>query len=280
MKGCICLDIDGTITSDPFSIPQPVMDCFEKLYAEGWLFLFVTGRAYAFASKLFQRMRHPFFFALQNGADLLQMPEKKQLSKEYLSGQFIPTLERLYRDLEDDFLVYSGWESGDFCYFRPDRFSLKMKEHLEVVQSLVDEPWKSVDDFAFLETESFPLIKSLGSLEQMRQLNQRLNQIPDIHATCIQDPLARGKIYLNLITAAKATKGDVLEKMRERLPKGSILIAAGDDFNDISMLKESDFAIAMKNAPAELIELADLIAEPADKMGIIEALLKATGSVK
>lgn len=280
MKGCICLDIDGTITSDPFAIPSPVMDCFEKLYEEGWLFLFVTGRAYAFASRLFQRMKFPFFFALQNGADLIEMPQKKQITVEYLKGQFIASLEELYKDLEEDFLIYSGWKTGDFCYFRPDRFSFQMKEHLEVVQSLVDEPWKPVDDFAFLQETSFPLIKTLGSLEQMNLLHQRLSKIPEIHATCIQDPLARGKIYLNLITAASATKGNVLKTLRKNLPKGSFFIAAGDDFNDISMLKEADFKIVMKSAPKELQELADLIAEPADRFGIIEALWKATKKVR
>lgn len=277
MKGCICLDIDGTITADPFSIPEPVIQCFEALYAKGWQFLLSTGRPYAFASRLFQKITFPFYLSLQNGADLLQMPEKKQLSKDHLSASFIPCLENLYKDVDEDFLVYAGFEQGDFCYYRPNRFSLRMLKHLEVIQSLVVEPWKEVEEFLFPAKHSFPLIKSLGSKKEMQILNDKLQPFKEVHATLILDPLSRGEIYLNLITSAEATKGKIIQKLRQIFPENAVFIAAGDDHNDISMLLESDFAIVMKTAPDSLFSYANLIAEPAKDFGIIDALRIATG---
>ncbi len=280
MKGCICLDIDGTITADPFCIPEPVIECFESLYKKGWQFLFSTGRPYTFASKLFSGFKIPFFLSLQNGADLLQMPEKKLLSKEHLTGSFIPRLDELYRDMEEDFLIYAGFEKGDFCYYRPHRYSTKMLEHLEVVKSIVSEPWKAVEEFSFLEGESFPLIKSLGSKEQMAELHKKLQPFEEIHSTYIGDPLSHSATYINLITSKKATKGEIVKKMRKMLPENMRFIAAGDERNDVLMLEEADFAIVMKTAPKELLSLADLIAEPAKDLGVIEALWTATGETK
>ncbi len=277
MKGCICLDIDGTITSDPFHIPEEVLKCFETLYLRGWRFLFSTGRPFAFASKIFSTVSFPFYFSLQNGADLLQMPEKKLLSKNHLSASFIPELEKIYKGIDDDFLIYIGFEKGDFCYYRPHRFSLKMSEHLEVVQSIVSEPWVAVEEFSFSEKDSFPLIKGLGSKDQMEKLSERLKPFQEIHTTCIKDPLSTDGEYLNLITSAKATKGEVLKKVRKLMPEDAFFIAAGDDFNDVSMLQEADFAIVMRTAPKEIWAFGDLLAEPAKELGIIDALWKATG---
>ena len=179
--------------------------------------------------------------------------------------------------MEEDFLVYAGFEKGDFCYYRPHRYSPKMLEHLEVVKSVVSEPWQAMEEFSFAKDDSFPLIKSFGSKEQMELLSQKLLSFEEVHSTYIGDPLSHGKTYLNLITSKRATKGEVVKKMRAFFPKGTHFIAAGDDRNDILMLEEADFAIVMKTAPESMHFLADLMAEPAEDFGIIEALLKATG---
>jgi len=280
LKGCICLDIDGTLTAEPFSVPKEVWECLEKLYAKGWQFLFSTGRPYSFACPLFANVSFPFFLSVQNGADLLEMPQKKVLVQHHLSSLFIPQLEALYEDLEEDFLIYSGFARGDFCYYRPDRFSSKMLEYLEVVKSIVQEPWQAKEDFIFSPSDSFPLLKSLGTKPQMEELEERLRNFSEVHVSCICDPMSKGKIYLNLITASRASKGEVLKTMREKLSPGAIFIAAGDDRNDISMLREADIAIVMKNAPIELWPLGDILAEPAKELGIIDALWKATGETK
>lgn len=277
MKGCICLDIDGTLTADPFSIPLQVWECLEYLYARGWQFLISTGRPYSFASRLFANVKIPFFLSLQNGADFLEMPYKKQLFQNHLSSLFIPQLELLHEDLEEDFLIYSGFSKGDFCYYRPDRFSLKMQEHLEIVKSLTTEPWEARKDFVFGSTDSFPLIKSFGTKKQMDELEKKLASFPMIHSTSIANPLSNEDLYLNLITASAATKGESVKKMRSMMPPDTFFIAAGDDRNDISMLQEADFAIVMKNAASDLLPLADILAEPAKNFGIIDALLTATG---
>lgn len=280
LKGCICLDIDGTLTADPYSIPQKVWECLEALYAKGWHILFSTGRPYSFAEKLFIGAKFPFLLSVQNGADLLQMPEKKLLFQDHLSALFIPKLEELYAGIKEDFLIYAGFAKGDFCYYRPGRFSLKMLEHLEVVKSVVQEPWKAQEEFAFESSDSFPLIKSLGSKKQMEDLAQKLLAFPEVHASCICDPLSKKEVYLNLITTSTATKGEVVKKVRSMLPPNAFFIGAGDDRNDIPMLKEVDFAIVMENAPEELFPLADLLAKPAKEYGIIEALWRATGETR
>ncbi len=278
MKGCICLDIDGTITADPYRVPDTVIDCFRSLYLEGWSFVFVTGRTYAFALNTLLNMNFPYFFGVQNGADILLMPEKKSIAQEYLTSEVILEIEKAHEEIKEGFLIYSGLEKGDFCYYRPASFSSDMKNHLGKIRLLSPIPWQEKEDFCFSVDQSFPLIKSLGSKEEMLALNQKLKKIPGIEAVYIKDPLG-DNVYLNLITATKANKGNVLKKIRTLFPLGTQFIAAGDDYNDVSLLKEADLSIVMNTAPEDMISLGDIIARSAKEEGIIEALLQATGSI-
>ncbi|MES2199475.1 MAG: HAD family hydrolase [Chlamydiota bacterium] len=275
MKGCICLDIDGTITADPHFIPEAVIECLRFLHKRGWKFVFATGRTYAFALKTLRDIDFPFFFVVQNGSDLLHMPEGKLLSRAYLPADIIPKLEELTKDKEEDFLVYSGFELGDFCYYRPKNFSVRILEHIGIIECFAEEPWHKVEEFSFPWEQAFPLIKYLGSQKQMVELYELIKHIPGVQVSCIKDPVSEG-VYLNLITAPEALKGNCIHKIRSFFPGGTLFIAAGDDYNDVSMLKEADIAIVMGSAPEALFPLADIRAKSAKDLGIIEALLQAT----
>lgn len=275
MKGCICLDIDGTITADPHFIPGPVVECLKFLYERGWQFVFATGRTYSFALKTLRDIDFPFFFVVQNGSDLLHMPENKLLSRAYLPAEVVFELEKITKEKKEDFLVYSGWELGDFCYYRPKNFSTKILDHIGIIECFAKEPWHKAKDFSFPIGQAFPLLKYLGSEKEMIELYELIKHMPGVQVSCIKDPISEG-IYLNLITAKEALKGICIRKIRAFFPEGTLFIAAGDDYNDVSMLKEADIAIVMGGAPESLMPLADIKAKSAKDLGIIEALLQAT----
>ena|SRR3990167_7342703 len=273
-KGCICLDIDGTITADPYAVPDVVVDYFRSLYKQGWSFLFITGRLYSFAVKTLGKIDFPYFLALQNGADLLWMPEKTLLAREYLSSTVIPILEEMCQDRTEDFLLYAGLDRGDFCYYRPERFSPKMQEHLRIVQTLSHKSWQTRKDFFFEPEEFFSLIKFLGSKEEVFHLQAILEKRKEFAVSSVKDPLST-EIYLNLITSPLVDKGNTLKKMRSFFSEGTLFIAAGDDFNDVPMLQEADLSIVMKTAHPSIWEHADILAESAKECGIIAALAQA-----
>lgn len=275
VKGWICLDIDGTTTSDPHSVPKKVIEYFSSLYNKGWRFVFITGRTLSYAKATLHNIPFPFLFSVQNGADLVQMPDMKLIRQCYLPASIIVKLDQIYENKEEDYIIYSGWEAGDFCYYRPHRFSEWMTSHLELMMTLVEEPWQALNSFGPLRDKSFPLIKCLGTKEHMQDVEKYLKDIKEINVTCIKDPLSKEGFYLNLITDKKASKGNALNFIRTLTTPGVPFIGAGDDRNDISLLESADIAIAMRNAPEDLRALADIIAPPATEMGIIEALEKA-----
>jgi hydroxymethylpyrimidine pyrophosphatase-like HAD family hydrolase len=274
--GWIALDIDGTITDKSHHVPPQVAQFLHELEREGWELVFITGRSFSFGYNALKEFNFPYYLAVQNGADILFMPHKQLVSRHYLNKEVIPILEQAYRGEKEDFLVYAGFEKGDFCYYRPERFSPSLTEHIHKIMSYSPEPWKPVENFRFEEGIAFPLVKCLGTKEAMMRINGLLQSVTEVAATMIRDPLGEG-IYLNLVTAKQATKGDALQSVKEVIGDGGPVIAAGDDLNDISMLAHADVKIVMGSAPSEMHDMATLIAEGED--GIIEALTKAIRSI-
>ncbi len=272
--GWIALDIDGTITDATHHAPKEVVDFLHALEKKGWTIVFITGRTFSFAQRVTQEFDFPHYLAVQNGADILFMPEKELVVRHYLDERAVPLLEEAYRGEEEDFLLYAGYEQGDFCYFRPDRFSPRFSEHLQKIMALSPEPWRSLPNYSFDKGLRFSLAKCIGTKASMQRINDRLQPFPEVSATLIRDPLGQD-VYLNLVTAPLATKGNALRTIREVLGDGGPTIAAGDDLNDISMLEVADVRVVMDCAPSEMLAMADVIGTHGDSHGIIAALEQA-----
>ncbi|MBS0620601.1 MAG: HAD family phosphatase [Verrucomicrobia bacterium] len=273
-KGLIALDIDGTITDATHTVPPQVVSYLHSLKEEGWELVFITGRTLSFARRAVHHFDFPFYLALQNGADLLHMPSMTSVSRHYLSQPAVAALDGIYARFPEDYLVYAGYQKGDFCYYRPGRFSLPLRTYLQVLKDLTVEPWQEVEDFHAIP--SFPLIKCLGKRESMEAVDAALQKLPAlVHATRIRDPLSED-LQLILVTAPLATKGHALRHIYALHDAKGPIIAAGDDLNDVEMLKNADFKIVMGTAPKEMHAMANFVAQPSTEQGIIGALQEAT----
>jgi hydroxymethylpyrimidine pyrophosphatase-like HAD family hydrolase len=271
MKGWIALDIDGTLTSEIFSIPEPVLNRLKTLSQQGWGLILLTGRPFSFGYPLLKSFEAPYFFGVQNGSAVLEMPSRRLFSSHSLKPTTIALLEEAYKGEKEDFLIYSGYEKGDFCTYRPAHFSPELLHYFERMKPLSAAPWHPVKEFMFAPEERFPLMKCLGSYEHMARIAQLLKPFSKLSVTLIRDPMLEG-LYLNLVTHCKATKGEVLQAILDKQGVEGPVIAAGDDRNDISMLLAADVRIVMETAPQEVLDIAHIVAPAASKMGILDAL--------
>jgi len=139
-------------------------------------------------------------------------------------------------------------------------------------------PWQKIHSFEELHGLTFPLVKCFGHEKTMRNLENALQEIPGLEVVVIHDSV-NPELYLAMITDSDATKGKALNRIlaKEGRGKGERVIAAGDDRNDVSMLRVADVRIVMETAPSDVLAEADIIAESAGKMGILRALREAVG---
>ena len=200
------------------------------------------------------------------------MPGKNLIYKRYLPTSSIAVVEKIFEGVDGNFLIYAGYEKGDFCYYRPDRFSDLHMGYLKHLQTREKEPARPVDSFE--EVGESPLIKCFGGKELMLEIAEKLRKTKLFEVTFIKDPF-EPQFHLLLLTAPSVSKGKTLEGVIQKEGRGEVVISAGDDENDASLLGAADIKIAMPHAPEMLKKMADFIAPPVSELGIITALERA-----
>jgi len=270
VKGLFASDIDNTLTDSSYHIPPKVQRYLNSLYTKGWELMFLTGRSFAFAQKTLAPFKMPFYLALQNGAEVIHIPEKTTVYQNFLSKEMLFPLEKIFKEHDQDFFVYSGFRKGDFAYYRPKRFSKEKLHYFKSLQALSNSPWIEVETWDQIQ-DTFPFIKTIGDKKSLLAIRDKLSTLKNI-SVVLMDDVIEPTYKILVISHEEATKGKILKKLYQKHHLNCPIIAAGDGNNDICLLENADIAIAMEDAPIHLKKMADIIAKPAKDCGIINAL--------
>lgn len=273
MRGTIALDIDGTIT-DGNELPSNVIDYFKSLVDNGWRLVFITGRTFQSGFRTLQSLPFTYYFAVQNGAIILEMPSRRIVSKKYLDRTILAEMSEICFDEPTDFVIYSGFENNDQCYYRPEYFSTELMQYLNRRIESFEEIWHPLKSYDELALEFFPSIKCFGRYSSAKELAKRIEERLGLHVPLIKDPFATD-YYVVQATHPQISKGQALLDLIAKTGERGKLIAAGDDYNDLPMFEVADVRVVMATAPRDLLEKGDVIAPPAAEEGIIIGLEKA-----
>jgi hydroxymethylpyrimidine pyrophosphatase-like HAD family hydrolase len=267
-------DIDKTLTDERQIIPDEVANYLALRSKDGWKIVLLTGRTFCFAMMSLEKLNFDYYLGVQNGAEVLMMPSKTPFFRNFLSKQKILEIDSVYQSYSEDFLVYSGLEKGDFCYYRKSKFSDDKIEYLEKLKKLSASDWIEVLDMHELPDVGFPLVKGIAKRIILEKIFLKLKTLTGISMSLIQDTVDPNYAIL-LITKKGVDKGSSLEKISSTFAGEILTIGAGDDLNDFELLKKADIKIAMSTSPIDLLDLATIVARPATELGIIEALEEA-----
>lgn len=279
MKRLIALDIDGTITVDLKPAPQPVVDYLHDVVESGWTVAFITGRTFHMGYEALKDLNFPFYYAFQNGAAILHMPGIELVRKKYLSNKLFSRLAGLSHGLSGGLIIYSGYELQDRCYYLPKSFDPPLLNHLLERTRIFKEEWVPVESLEEIPLIEFPVIKFFGDESSAITMSKRINDHFSLDVSVIRDPYNQ-KYSLMQATAPGINKGQALIEIKELAKIDGLVIAVGDDHNDLPMFEQADFCIAMGDAPDQLKKSAALIAPPASQMGIIEGLKLALKQIE
>ena len=199
------------------------------------------------------------------------MPQSKLLAQNYLSCDILPGLEKLFHDERSSFVVESGKENQDICYYKSKDFTPREREYIAFRISISPELWVDTPSFNSLPFKAFAVGKYFAPKEQAFSLADKIHELQTCHVTVIHDPFRVGAFVAH-INAKSASKAQALQRAMQ---KDGPLIVAGDDYNDVEMIRMGDVKIVMKNGSSDLHPLADILAPPAKEQGIIPALEEA-----
>ncbi|MGI5921374.1 MAG: Cof-type HAD-IIB family hydrolase [Syntrophomonadaceae bacterium] len=256
----VALDLDDTLLDNSLKISQECVNTIREVRAGGVIVTLATGRAFKSALPYARQLDIDVPLITYQGAWV-----KNSLSGEELYNRPVP------RDLAREVMEF--FRSRDVHYHTYFNDNLTIESLSEearyyigiagvepvMVPSLVD---------ALDEGEALKILAVSFAEEQLLAMESELQERfgSNLHIT-------RSKPYFLEIMDARATKADALQVVAGRYGiKRNEVLAVGDSYNDLAMIKWAGIGVAMGNACEEIKNLADFVTSSNEEEGVAEAL--------
>lgn len=263
----IGLDLDGTLLNSEKQLTAYTREVLKKAIEQEIAVVVATGRPFSGVPdelKHFPGMRYAL---TANGARILDMQKQKVVYKNLLSGEIaekvIDILKR-HHAIHEFFVDGVGYMNEDglknvYAYFEDPH----MAEYLQSTRITVKDVKEKLQA---MKCEVDKLQGIFRNQKDKQEALEELNTLSGIVVTAAMDN--------NLeINKEGTNKGLGLLQLGKSLGiSREEIMACGDGGNDVEMLKEVGFAIAMANAYDPVKTAADFVTVSNDEDGVAKAI--------
>lgn len=244
----IALDIDGTLATSEKTFSERNVQVLEKAQQQGFKVALVSGRpmpGMAKARKALKLDQYGGLVLAFNGAKIHRCDDGKCLYENVLPKEYIARIQKISREVGACAITYSDGA----LYSESDS-----DKYLLIEARINSMPIVKVPDLAEATTFNTPKCLVVGEPDEMAKLEVRMrDEFPDLS-------VFRSEPYFLEILPKGVDKAFALEFLcKEHGITRDNIIAMGDGFNDISMIKYAGHGIAMKNANDAVKEAADFV---------------------
>lgn len=261
-KVTLLSDVDGTLLSSGGKVSLKNKEAIRRFIKAGGHFGIATGRGHINVMNFIEGVEINAPSILYNGSMLYDFSKRKALRTETLPQLKLKEAIKWILTTYPQIMVHIY--SPDTCYLVSEERNADAKtlaDHQPAVfadlEEVVSEPWIKV----LLVGEN----SSLKGIEEQldRELTDEMRWVYS------------ADIYLEILPLG-VSKASMLLKLKEIHGGDHKVIAVGDFYNDLEMIKDADYGIAMGNAPDDIKDAADGISVSNDEDGIawiIDAIL-------
>ncbi|MDD3403383.1 MAG: HAD family hydrolase [Hespellia sp.] len=265
----IGLDMDGTVLTTKKELRPYTIDIIKRAIAQNVTVLVATGRPITGIPKEFSEIPGVRYALTANGARIFDTEQHKILYEHLLP------LEQACRILD----IFDKYDTLQEIYF--DGQGYAEREKLERVEDyLLDsnmaayirntrKPVDNLRDFIGEKKQDMDKTQALfADLNDREKALAQIRETENLTVACSQAT----NIEIN---SPGINKGIGLLKLGEYLGiKREEIMACGDGENDIEMLREVGFGVAVKNAESGVKAVADYITGSNDDEGVAKAIEK------
>lgn len=253
-KVTLLSDVDGTLLSSEGKVSVRNREAIRSFIEAGGHFGIATGRGHINVRSFIEGVEINAPSILYNGSMLYDFTEKEVLRKEALSVTKLSEAIRWIQKAYPGIMIHIY--TPDTCHLVSEEVHADEKilsDHQPAVFSQLEEALKE------------PWIKVLlaGENSALKEIEKRLESELEGEMRWVYS----ADIYLEILPLG-VSKASMLKKLKEIHGEDHHIIAAGDFYNDLEMIRAADYGIAMGNAPDEIKEAADGIAVSNDEDGI------------
>lgn len=260
----IVLDLDGTLTNSKKQITPHTRETLIRAQQMGVKVVLASGRpTYGIVpiAEQLELAKYGGYILSFNGGEITDWRTREVIYANVLDPQVIPYM---YRSAKEHGFAIVSYRDNFVITETPDDEYVQKEAILNVMQTL------KVDDF--LAAIDFPVPKCLivGEAERLalleKEMYERLKETNEVY---------RSEPYFLEMMPKGIDKARSLEVLLDKLGLSrEQVIACGDGFNDLSMIKFAGLGVAMSNAQPIVREHADYVTLSNDEDGVAHVIEK------
>lgn len=260
----LVLDLDGTLTNTRKEVTEHTRTTLIKAQEQGLKIVLASGRpTYGIAplANLLQLDKYEGYVLSYNGGEIIDWKTSELLYKNLLDPEVLPYLYQCANDNHFAIVTYDG--EYVLTEYPDDEYVLK--EALLNVMKI-----KKVDNF--LKAVQHPIAKCLivGEPTRLAVLEKEMyNHLHDRMGVFRSEPY-----FLELVPKGIDKAQSLAVLLKEIGMTKDEMIAVGDGFNDLSMIKYAGLGVAMSNAQEVVKENADFITLSNEEDGVAHVVEK------
>lgn len=271
----IGLDLDGTLLTDRKELTPHTVNVLNRAIAQGVTVLVATGRPWLGVPEELREFPGMRYALTSNGAKI-QDTRTGEIIEEHLLSQ-----ENAKKALE----ICGRYDTLQEVYF--DGQGYAPREKMDHIERYHKNPnmWEymrrtriAVDDIrTLLERENRPVDKVQALFADMEERQTAWRELEEAGGMELV-----GSLKYNIeINAAGVNKGTGLVRLGKYLGiRREEIMAFGDGDNDIEMLREAGFGVAMANGVQEVKDAADYVTLSNEEEGVAAAIEKFVLNVR
>ena len=266
----IGLDLDGTLLNDKKELTSHTREILTRAIDQGVTVLVATGRPVTGIPEVLRNFPGMRYALTSNGGRILDLQEDKVLYANMLSYEMGAAILKIFGDYDTFKEIYfdgRGFVQADELlkvgeYLR----NPAMADDIRTTRKGITSLWEKMEEMNGHEMDKIHAL--FKNQDERLEAKQRIMELGDLS---ISDSMGT-----NLeINAPGVNKGMGLIQLGRLLGiEREEIMACGDGNNDLMMLKEVGFGVAMANGADEVKEVADYITLSNEEDGVAAAIEK------
>ena len=265
----IGLDLDGTLLNTKKELTDHTRRVLAEAINAGILVLMATGRPFTGIPEELRTFPGIHYALTSNGARVLDTDHNKILIEQLLPMESAKKALRIfekYDTLSEIYFDGQGYaDAAKLDNVGKYHHDPNMWNYVRTTRIAVPDIW----DVIAKENRNMDKVQALfANMDERAAAWKELSELKELELV--------GSLSYNIeINAAGVNKGTALVALGEMLgiPRESIM-ACGDGDNDVHLLREVGFGVAMANAQPQVKEAADYITASNDEDGVACAIEK------
>lgn len=258
----IALDLDGTLTNHDKVVTPKTCEALLQAEAEGVVIILASGRpTYGIepVAECLELDKRGGYILSYNGGNIVNAKTGEKLFAQFLPDEVIPILYRYAKEKNHALLGYAGneiiTEMPDDQYVKEEsrinKMNIRKVENL--FEALEPHPTKLL-----MTGDPADMLKAENELSEILGDRMDIFRSAPFFLELVPKGIDKAKSLLRLLSKINLTPAD--------------MIAFGDGYNDLSMLKLAGMGVAMQNAAPEVRAEADYITLSNEEDGVAAAL--------